>query len=104
MAPLISKMLWICRQMCIRDSPQVAGDGVHFQHGAQTIRGAHGAAHHGHDAVQVFVGVFLVGKAAHQPAAGTADLGGIQGKALLLGQDVYKRQGSPWLRNMPLLQ
>ena len=58
--------------------------------GAITIDGvcllytSHGAAYHGHDAVQVLVRVFLVGKAAHQPAAGTADLGGVQRKALLL--------------------
>src|SRR5699024_11524728 len=37
------------------------------------------------DAVQVLVGGLLVPQAAHQAAAAAADLGGVEGEALLLG-------------------
>src|SRR5699024_12346069 len=37
------------------------------------------------DAVQVLVGGLLIPQAAHQAAAAAADLGGVEGEALLLG-------------------
>lgn len=43
------------------------------------------AAHAGRDLVEVFIGGLLVHQAAHQPPAGAADLGRVQGEALLLG-------------------
>ena len=64
---------------------QNARDGVGFQHGALSVRGAHHAARLGGQAVQILVALLLVGQAAHQAAAGAGDLGRVQAQALLLG-------------------
>ena len=64
---------------------QVAGQQVDLGDAAAAVGGLHNGARLGGGAQQILVGGLLVLQAAHQAAAGAADLGGVEGKALLLG-------------------
>ena len=55
------------------------------ENGAVPSRRLHKGADAGHIPDQVFIGLFLIAQAAHQPAAAAGDLGGIEREILHLG-------------------
>ena len=69
----------------VQADPHLFPQGVDADDGARPVGGLHKGIHTGGVLHQVLIGLLLILQAAHEPAAGAGNLGGVQGEVLGLG-------------------